>query len=83
VDDRFVVTEYIHLPINGILNIRNLYRIPSIISIAVFMAKNSEPKVDASTVFWRFEYRRIGARLTKINTPVCERRVTHHLAWLA
>ena len=35
-----------------------------------FAAMNSNPRVDASTVFCSFKYQRIGARLIKIKTPV-------------
>jgi hypothetical protein len=48
----------------GTPNIRSLYHRPSISSTAVFKAINSEPKVDDSTMFCRFEYHRIGAQLT-------------------
>jgi hypothetical protein len=50
-------------------------------SIAVFVAQNLEPKVEVSTVFWRFEYYKIGALFTKRITPVCEHRVALQPAW--
>jgi hypothetical protein len=39
-------------------------------SIATFIAQNFDPKVDVSTVFWRFDYHRIGAIMMYTNTPV-------------
>lgn len=57
-----------------------LYFKPSIITIAIRVATNSEPKVDDSTVFCRLENHFIGAQLTKIKTPVWERRVPRHPA---
>lgn len=46
-------------------------------------ATNSDPKLDVSTVFWRFENHMMGARLQKIIIPVWERRVTQLPAWSA
>ena len=44
---------------------------------------NSEPKVDDSTVFWRFEKKTMGDLFTKMRTPVCDLLVTLHPAWSA
>ena len=41
-------------------------------SISVYIAQNSEPKVDISTTFWYFEDHMIGALFTNNVTPVCE-----------
>ena len=62
-------------PSIGMPIIQSLYRNACIISVAVFAAINSDPKVDVSTVFCRFEYHIIGARHTNDNTPVCDHRV--------
>ena len=64
----------------GTLIILSLYHSPSIISIAILIAINSDPNVDDSTVFCLFEYHNIGALFTKISTPVCNLLVTQHPA---
>ncbi len=43
----------------------------------------SEPTVEVSMVFWRFENHTIGALLQKIIIPVCDRLVTWFPAWSA
>jgi hypothetical protein len=60
--------------------IRNLDRNRSIISIAIRIASNSDPYVEASTVFCLFENHKIGARLTKMMIPECDLRVSLHPA---
>ena len=62
---------------------RSLYLKASISSTDCFMAMNSEPKVDDSTVFWRFEKKTMGDLFTKMRTPVCDLLVTLHPAWSA
>jgi len=54
----------------GIPNILNLYRSASIISTAVFIATNSDPNVDVSTVDCAFEYQIIGAEFRYIRITV-------------
>jgi hypothetical protein len=76
-DNDLVITENIRRSVKkGTPNIRSLYRSPSIISNLVIMATNSKENVDDSTVFCRFEYHIMGARLQKIRIPVCDLRVT-------
>jgi hypothetical protein len=48
-------------PSIGTPNIRSLYLRDSIISTAIFIAMNCEPKVDDSTVFCASEHHIIGA----------------------
>ena len=62
-------------PSIGMPIIQGLYHNACIISVAVFAAINSDPKVDVSTVFCRFEYQIIGAQHANNNIPVCDRRV--------
>ena len=62
-------------PSIGMPIIQSLYCNACIISVAIFAAINSDPKVDVSTVFCRLEYHIIGARHTNNNTPVCDRHV--------
>ena len=62
-------------PSIGIPIIQNLYHNACIISVAIFAAINSDPKVDVLTVFCHLEYHIIGARHTNNNTPVCDHRV--------
>ena len=57
-------------PSIGTPNIRSLYLRASVSSTAVFIARNSAPKVLVSTVGWRLLYQCIGALLQKIRTPV-------------
>jgi len=59
-------------PSNGIPNIHNLYLSASIISVAILRATNSEPKVNVSSIFCRFENQIMGTLLRKIEIPVCE-----------
>ena len=59
-------------PSIGMPIIQSLYRNACIISVAVFAAINSDPKVDVLTVFCCLEYHIIGARHTNYNTPVCD-----------
>ena len=51
-------------PSTGIPKHLNLYLRASIISVAILIATNSDPKLDASTVFWCLLYQMIGALLT-------------------
>ena len=57
-------------PSNGTLIILNLNRNPSIVSVATFMAVNSEPKLLVSIESCFREIQTIGALLRNINTPV-------------
>ena len=50
--------------------IRNLYCKLIIFSTVILNATNSEPNVDISTVFCRFENQEMGAMFTKIKIPV-------------
>ena len=59
-------------PSIGMPIIQSLYRNACIISVAVFAALNSDPKIDVLTVFCRLEYHVTGARHTNNNTPVCD-----------
>ena len=45
------------------------------------MAMDSEPKVDDSTVFWRFEKKTLGDLFTKMRIPVWDLLVILHPAW--
>lgn len=67
-------------PSIGMPNHRNLYHSASNISTAVFIAINSLPNVDDSTVFCRLLYHEIGALLMNIKIPVCDLLVTLLLA---
>jgi hypothetical protein len=62
---------------------RSLYRNASTSSTAIFMATNSEPNVEASTVFCLLENQMTGARLMKMIIPVCDLLVTLQPAWSA
>ena len=42
----------------------NLYLIDSIIYVEILIAKDSDPKLEASNIFWRLLYQMIGALLT-------------------
>ena len=69
-------------PSTGIIpNIRSLKCRASTASRHVRMAMNLEPKVEASTMFCRLLYQRIGAWLQKIMYPVCDHLVTRFPAW--
>ena len=57
-------------PSIGTPNIRSLYLRDSSISTQIQSAMNSEPKVDASTVLWAFEYQMIGEQFKYIRMPV-------------
>ena len=70
-------------PYIGTPNMRSLYRRAISISTSTRIATNSEPKVLASTLFWRFENYIIGAILRYTSMPVCERRVVNSPAWAA
>lgn len=70
-DDKVVVTRYICIPI-----ILSLYHRASIISTAILIVINSEPKVDDSTVFCDLKHQVMGAQLRKIRISVCESLVT-------
>jgi len=61
-------------PIIGIPIILSLYRKASFISISICSAKNSKPKVDASTVACFLIYHTMGVRLMKNSNPVCDLR---------
>ena len=67
----------------GTPNILNLYLSAVTSSNALFNAKNSEPKVDDSTVFYLLLNQIIGAWLKNISILVCDRLVTLSAAWLA
>ena len=60
---------------------RNLHRSPRRFSIPFFIATNSAPKNDVSTVGWRFENQTTGAIFNKIKSPVRKRRVSSSPAW--
>ena len=70
-------------PSIGVPIIPSLYCNACIISVAVFAAINSDPKVDVLTVFCCFEYHIIGARHTNNNKPVCDCHVIWFPAWSA
>jgi hypothetical protein len=72
-----------HSSVNGTPIIRSLYLNPSIISIDKRIAYNSDPYVDASTVFCLLENHKIGALFTNIRIPECDRLVSLHPAWSA
>ena len=59
-------------PSLGMPIIQSLYCTACIISVAVFAAINSDPKVDVSTVLSCLEYHIIGAQHTNDNTHVCD-----------
>ena len=67
-------------PSTGIPNIHSLKHRVSTASRHVRMAVNSDPKVEASTVFCCLLYQRIGAWLQKIY-PVCDCLVMRFPAW--
>ena len=62
-------------PSNGIPNIRILHQNELIISVAIWSATNSAPKVEDSTVFCHFEYHTSGAEFPNKIIPVYKRRV--------
>ena len=70
-------------PSIGMPIIRSLYCNACIISVAVFAAINSDPKVDVSTVFGCFEYHTISAWQTNNNKAVCDYCVIWFPAWSA
>lgn len=55
----------------------------SIVSTAIFMAMNSEPMVDVSTVACALENHAIGAELRYRRIPVWDLHVTQFPAWSA
>jgi hypothetical protein len=59
--------------------IHNLYCRAAFISNGIFIAINSEPKVDDMMVFCGFKYQRIGAPLIKIRIPVVDHHVARHV----
>ena len=59
-------------PIIGIPIILSLYRKASFISIPICSAKNSKPKVDASTVACFLIYHMMGVRLIDSSNLVCD-----------
>ena len=72
-----------HSSVNGTPIICSLYLKPSIISMDTRIASNSDPYLDASTVFCLLEYHMIGARFTNIKIPECDRLVSLHPVWSA
>ena len=50
-------------PYTGIPKHLNLYLIALIISVEILRARKYDPKIEASTVFWRLLYQMIGALL--------------------
>jgi hypothetical protein len=60
-------------PSAGSPNMRNLWRMASIILIASFVAVNSDPKVDASTEFCLLLNQMVGTLLQNNKMPVLDR----------
>ena len=70
-------------PSAGIPKHINLYLRYSIISVEILRAKNSDPKIEASTVFCCLLYQMIGELLTYMMMPECDLIFAMFIAWLA
>ena len=67
----------------GIPKDLNLYLKASIISVEIISEKQSDPKLEASTVFYSLLYQMIGALLTYMMMPACDLIFFMFPAWLA
>ena len=70
-------------PSNVTLNMRTLYFKTSLVSVAIFKAINSDPKLKVSTVFWCLMNHKIWALLVYMMIPVCEGQISKFTAWYA